>query len=223
MEEVDSRAGRNGQVLCRNRGPQESRRALRLGGDVEATKLVHKVMPVYPAAAKTAGIQGTAILQAVIGMNGTPLSLRIMNNQMAANSCRSLGDKLMLHPPLTSLGALSLVPQSVARSSWSTDRSKPRPGPQTASCTWPDSRWLLRRSASSSFTVVTTRFVVAGAAHTGDRNPARFDGLARSCYSVELGFQIFHIQSKVEDVSVGKHRQACTAQSHCADLKFVPN
>ena len=52
---------------------------LRLGGDVQASKIVHKVMPVYPATAKTAGVQGTVILHAVIGVDGRPLSLRVMN------------------------------------------------------------------------------------------------------------------------------------------------
>jgi len=54
---------------------------LRLGGQVQATKLLNKVTPVYPAAAKAAGIEGTVILHAVIGMDGKPLSLRVMNSQ----------------------------------------------------------------------------------------------------------------------------------------------
>ncbi len=54
---------------------------LRLGGEVQATKLLNKVQPVYPASAKSAGIQGTVILHAVIGMDGKPLSLRVMNSQ----------------------------------------------------------------------------------------------------------------------------------------------
>jgi len=54
---------------------------LRLGGEVQATKLLNKVQPVYPASAKSAGIQGTVILHAIIGMDGKPLSLRVMNSQ----------------------------------------------------------------------------------------------------------------------------------------------
>jgi TonB family protein len=54
---------------------------LRLGGEVQATKLLNKVTPVYPGAAKVAGIEGTVILHAIIGMNGRPLSLRVMNSQ----------------------------------------------------------------------------------------------------------------------------------------------
>lgn len=54
---------------------------VRLGGEVQATKLLNKVIPVYPATAKAAGVQGTVILHAVIGMDGKPLSLRVMNSQ----------------------------------------------------------------------------------------------------------------------------------------------
>jgi len=44
---------------------------LRLDGQVQATKLLNKA----------AGIEGTVILHAVIGMDGKPLSLRVMNSQ----------------------------------------------------------------------------------------------------------------------------------------------
>lgn len=55
---------------------------IKIGGDVQAAKIVQKVQPVYPDAARTAGIEGTVILRAVIGMDGTPLSLKVMNNQI---------------------------------------------------------------------------------------------------------------------------------------------
>jgi TonB family protein len=62
---------------------------LRFGGEVQASKLIHKVMPVYPAGAKAAGVQGTVILHAVIGMEGRPLSLRVMNNDSAPELARA--------------------------------------------------------------------------------------------------------------------------------------
>ena len=55
---------------------------IKIGGDVQAAKIVEKVQPVYPDTAKTAGIEGTVILHAVIGMDGTPYSLTVMNNQI---------------------------------------------------------------------------------------------------------------------------------------------
>jgi hypothetical protein len=44
-------------------------RRIRVGGNVQATKLVHQVNPVYPERARAQGIQGTVLLEAIIGMN----------------------------------------------------------------------------------------------------------------------------------------------------------
>jgi TonB family protein len=62
---------------------------LRLGGEIEAAKIVSKVQPVYPDAAKSAGISGTVILHAVISTEGKPLSLRVMNSQIDPDLARS--------------------------------------------------------------------------------------------------------------------------------------
>jgi len=62
---------------------------LRVGGDVEAAKRTNLVTPIYPASAKAGGIQGTVILHAVIGMDGTPLSLRVMNNEIDPELARA--------------------------------------------------------------------------------------------------------------------------------------
>ena len=62
---------------------------LRLGGNVEAAKLVKKVQPVYPGSAKSAGVQGTVVLHAVIGTDGKTLSLRVMNSQIDPELARS--------------------------------------------------------------------------------------------------------------------------------------
>jgi TonB family protein len=62
---------------------------LRMGGDVQAAKLVTKVQPLYPATARTAGIQGTVILHAVVGLDGRPLSLRVMNKDVDPDLARA--------------------------------------------------------------------------------------------------------------------------------------
>ena len=62
---------------------------LGVGGTVEAAKLVSRVQPVYPESAKAAGVQGTVVLHAVIGMDGRPLSLRVMNSQIDPDLARS--------------------------------------------------------------------------------------------------------------------------------------
>lgn len=60
-----------------------------VGGNVEAAKLVNKIQPIYPGNAKSAGVQGTVVLHAVIGKDGKPLSLRVMNGQIDPDLARS--------------------------------------------------------------------------------------------------------------------------------------
>jgi TonB family protein len=62
---------------------------VRIGGEVQAPKILEKVPPVYPEKAKAAGIDGTVILHAIISMDGNPLSLRVMNNQIDPDLARA--------------------------------------------------------------------------------------------------------------------------------------
>jgi len=62
---------------------------VRVGGEVQAPKIIEKVQPVYPEKAKAAGIQGTVMLHAIIGMEGNPLSLRVMNKQIDPDLARA--------------------------------------------------------------------------------------------------------------------------------------
>ncbi len=52
---------------------------LRVGGVVQAAKIVHQVMPVYPPAARQARISGTVRIEAVIGRDGIIQSLQVMS------------------------------------------------------------------------------------------------------------------------------------------------
>jgi TonB family protein len=88
MDEVDVVA--EGTVKPLHSSETSGRPArLRVGGDVEAARRLNLVTPVYPPAAKAAGIQGTVILHAIIGMDGTPLSLRVMNSDTDPELTRS--------------------------------------------------------------------------------------------------------------------------------------
>ena len=51
---------------------------IRVGGNVQAAKLIFKVNPSYPATAKQEGRQGTVLMQAVILKDGTVGSLNLM-------------------------------------------------------------------------------------------------------------------------------------------------
>lgn len=48
---------------------------LRVGGNVQAANLIHKVAPIYPTDCKQEGVQGTVVLNAVVGKDGSIISL----------------------------------------------------------------------------------------------------------------------------------------------------
>jgi TonB family protein len=52
---------------------------IRIGGNVQMSKLVHKVTPVYPPVAKAAGVQGTVVLHAIIATDGTIEQLSLVS------------------------------------------------------------------------------------------------------------------------------------------------
>lgn len=58
---------------------------LQVGGDVQAAKLVRMVRPAYPAQAKTAGIEGSVLMEAVVGRDGTILNLKTLNTLVHAD------------------------------------------------------------------------------------------------------------------------------------------
>jgi TonB family protein len=61
-----------------NTGPSPPRR-IRVGGNVQATKLVHQANPVYPERARAQGVQGIVLLEAVISKEGTIRAIRVVN------------------------------------------------------------------------------------------------------------------------------------------------
>ncbi len=62
---------------------------IRIGGNVEAAKVITKVQPIYPESAKDAGVQGTVLLHAVVGMDGRPLQLQVLNSQINPDLARA--------------------------------------------------------------------------------------------------------------------------------------
>ncbi len=55
-------------------------RVVRVGGQVAESNLTEKVQPVYPATAKSAGIQGTVELEAIISTDGVPEDIRVVSS-----------------------------------------------------------------------------------------------------------------------------------------------
>ena len=62
---------------------------IRIGGNVEAAKIITKVQPIYPESAKAAGAQGSVLLHAVVSKDGRPLSLQVMNSQVNPDLARA--------------------------------------------------------------------------------------------------------------------------------------
>lgn len=52
---------------------------IKVGGAVQSVMIVNKVLPIYPAAAKAAGIQGVVHLSAIIGADGTVHELNVLS------------------------------------------------------------------------------------------------------------------------------------------------
>jgi TonB family protein len=59
---------------------QRTPERIRVGGNVQAVKLVYKVPPVYPDHAKQNGIQGAVVLRGIIGKDGSLLSAQVLSN-----------------------------------------------------------------------------------------------------------------------------------------------
>lgn len=61
--------------------PGEAIHRVRVGGNVQAAKLVHVEQPVYPLEAKAAGVQGTVLLHAIIAKDGSIRYLELEEGQ----------------------------------------------------------------------------------------------------------------------------------------------
>jgi TonB family protein len=53
---------------------------LRVGGALEQANLIVKIQPIYPTAAKAAGIQGTVLFEMVVSKEGEPLDIRVLSS-----------------------------------------------------------------------------------------------------------------------------------------------
>jgi protein TonB len=59
--------------------PKPVAKPVQVGGDVQAAKLIRKVVPVYPRTAVIARISGTVRLQGIIGRDGTIQQLQVVS------------------------------------------------------------------------------------------------------------------------------------------------
>ena len=61
---------------------QATPQRIRVGGNVQAAKLIYKQQPLYPPQMKEAGITGTVVMQAVIAKEGDILNLEVISPEV---------------------------------------------------------------------------------------------------------------------------------------------
>ena len=74
MVEVGAKAPPSSVRLSRPVGPKR----IRVGGQVEATRLIQQPKPDYPESVRQRGIEGLVLLEGVISIEGEPLSLKVL-------------------------------------------------------------------------------------------------------------------------------------------------
>lgn len=62
---------------------------IRIGGNVEAAKVLTKVQPIYPESAMAAGVQGTVVLHVILSKDGRPLQLEVVNSEVNPDLARA--------------------------------------------------------------------------------------------------------------------------------------
>lgn len=89
-DSIEVSAEGSGKTAPSTEAPAEPKpKRIRVGGNVEAAKVLTKVQPTYPESARAAGVQGTVVLHAVVGMDGTLLSLQVLNSQIHPDLARA--------------------------------------------------------------------------------------------------------------------------------------
>jgi protein TonB len=79
--------------------PQQPDTAVRVGGNVQAARLLKKVAPEYPFDARARGIQGTVRFNATIGIDGTVRQLSLLSGPLALyESARAAVQKWAFKP-----------------------------------------------------------------------------------------------------------------------------
>jgi len=64
--------------------PAAVRRLIRVGGMVQAAKLINRTPPVYPDSLRQQGVEGTVLVQAIIGKSGSVLDAHAVGSQAPA-------------------------------------------------------------------------------------------------------------------------------------------
>jgi TonB family protein len=80
--EVMARRGPPEPVAPPSPRPSPPPPPVRVGGDIAQANLIFQSKPVYPPAARLAGVQGAVVIQAIITSEGTLTDLRVLNAEV---------------------------------------------------------------------------------------------------------------------------------------------
>jgi TonB family protein len=85
---------------------------IRVGGQVQASNLIKKVVPLYPPLAKQAGISGTVRFTVVIGKDGSVLSLQLVDGHpLLAQSAQDAVQQWQYRPTLLNGSPVEIITQ----------------------------------------------------------------------------------------------------------------
>lgn len=75
--------------------PGKPRTRVRVGGNVRKARLVHYVPPIYPADAEREGVEGTVLMEAVIGTEGRLVGLATLNSMVDERLAAAASDAVL--------------------------------------------------------------------------------------------------------------------------------
>ena len=88
-ETVDVEAEGSSKALANEAPSKPKPMRIRIGGNVQAAKVITKVQPIYPTSAKAAGAQGSVLLHAIVSKDGRPLQLEVLNSEINPDLARA--------------------------------------------------------------------------------------------------------------------------------------
>jgi len=88
-ETVDVEAEGSSKALANEEPAKTKPTRIRIGGNVEAAKVITKVQPIYPTSAKAAGAHGSVLLHTIVSKDGRPLQLEVLNSEINPDLARA--------------------------------------------------------------------------------------------------------------------------------------
>jgi TonB family protein len=80
-EAVTVRGSRGGPAAAATQ-PASAPQRIRIGGNVQAMRLVQQTKPVYPDDLRQQGVQGTVMIRAIISKTGEPINPQVINTDI---------------------------------------------------------------------------------------------------------------------------------------------